>query len=195
MENNNEYGFNVFNVNNSRSNTAVLEKTEENEQKVNIEEAKERMQRNLDKILHYELFEKEEEKEETKEIVAEQVDTTVAVNSDDLMPSSTTMQFGDGDIDNFYQDLPREKEEEQYKLNAKGKLLIVLYSLAVIVIMSLIVLNTGIIAKLKLSYAMKNEELSELVNNNKEITAEIENISNNDYISSLAENDYQMIIK
>lgn len=195
MENKNEYGFDLFNVNNSRSNTALLERTEETEQKVNIEKAKERMQRNLDRILHYELFEKEEQKEDNKEIVSEQVETTVAVNSDDLLPSSTTMQFGDGDIGNFYQDLPKEKEEEKYKLNAKGKLLIVLYSLAVIVIMSLIVLNTGIIARLNVSYATKTEELNGLVNSNKEITAEIENISSNDYISNLAENDYQMIIK
>ncbi len=145
-----------------------------------LETAKARMQANLEKLLNYDRYNEEvatapvaEEvavEEETIEVVASE-----SVNADeDLKPTSTTMQFGDGDLDQMYREMNVKTEEKQkYRLNAKGKLIVVIYSLAIAVIMTLIILNTGLLASIKSSNAKYSAELSELTETYSELSQEL----------------------
>ena len=169
------------------------------EQTESFEQAKERMQRNLDHIMNYEKFNTEvtdsvlvEEKTEEIQQVFDNSD-----NNENIKPTSTTLQFGDGQIDQVYGDMQRQKEDEviSYRLNKKGKFVVALYSLAVVVIMALIVLNTGVLAGLRSSNAQKSALLQEKVAQYNELNKEIESISSNDYVSNVAENDLGMIKK
>jgi cell division protein FtsB len=70
---------------------------------------------------------------------------------------------------------------------------VVLYSLVVTVILALIVLNTGLLANLSEVKAAKAEELSQVMQEYDALTAEINDISSADYVSSVAENDFGMV--
>lgn len=175
--------------------------TSEVEQTESFEQAKERMQRNLDHILNYEKFNTEvtdsvlvEERTEV-EVMQEVLDSSD--NNENIKPTSTTLQFGDGQIDQVYGDMQRQKEEEQlsYHLNRKGKFVVALYSLAVAVIMALIVLNTGVLAGLRTSNQAKVDLLNQKVAEYNAINQEIESISSNDHVINVAENDLGMIKK
>lgn len=136
-----------------------------------LNEAKVRMQKNLQKLLNYDRY-----NNENMSVVADEVETTTKnttvettsevvnvkpLTDEDIKPSSTTLQFGDASFNNVANDLNRQKSEAKtsYKLSSKGKLLIVLYSLAVTVILALIVLNTGMLARLS---ARKSENIETL---------------------------------
>ena len=163
----------------------------------NLSEAKDRMQRNLDKLLNYDRYQAE-----MVEAVAVDVPVSMPVevaqvtsNSDeDIRPTSTTMQFGDGDLDQMYKEMNvKDENKESYRLNAKGKLAVVLYSLAVAVIMALIVLNTGVLAKLNKGNELRQAELNDLVSYRASQQADIDSISNNDYVIDVAQNELGMV--
>lgn len=144
-----------------------------NETTETINEAKVRMQKNLERLLNYDRYNNEnmsvvDEVETTKEVVKEtktEVNSVNPLTDVDIKPSSTTLQFGDGSFQNVAKDLSRQKNEAKtsYKLSSKGKLLIVLYSLAVTVILALIMLNTGMLANLKNSKMANVENLNKVV--------------------------------
>ena len=165
----------------------------------NLDQAKIRMQNNLDKLLNYDRYQAE-----MVEAVATVADAPVSApvdvvqattNSDeDISPTSTTMQFGDGDLDQMYKEMnSKNTEKESYQLNAKGKLAVVLYSLAVAVILALIVLNTGVLAKLNNGNELRQAELNELVSYRASQQADIDSISNNDYVIDVAQNELGMV--
>ncbi len=177
---------------------ALLERTVTNEvvapvQEENLEEARERMQRNLDRLLNYDRA--AEQIEETAVCVEEIVDSTM--QDDDIRPTSTTMQFGDGDIDQMYKEMDRASEsvKETYHLNTKGKIVIVLYSLAVMVILALIAINTGMLATLSGTHEAKTVELNSKIAEYSVLQQEIESISSNDYVINQAENVIGMVKK
>ena len=157
-----------------------------------LADAKER-RKNLDKLLNYDRY--SEQVATTPEVVDSQAAPSPAAFSDeDIRPTSTTMQFGE-DIDNIREEMNAAKSEEKsgYRLNGKGKVVVVLYSLVVTVILALIVLNTGLLANLSGVKAAKAEELTQVMQEYNQLTAEIDNISGSDYISSVAENEYGMV--
>ena len=175
--------------------------TNETAETESFEQAKERMQRNLDHILNYEKFNSEvtdsvlvEERTETEEL--QQV-LDSSDSNENIKPTSTTLQFGDGQIDQVYSDMQRQKEGEHvaYHLNKKGKFVIALYSLAVAVIMALIVLNTGVLSGLRATNAQKTAQLDETIARFNALNEEIESISSNEYVINVAENDLGMIKK
>lgn len=132
-------------------------------EEINVDEARQKMQQNLQKLLNYDRY------SETVEDVApvqEEVVPEMDVNNEDIRPTSTTMQFGTDDVDTMYNELKENKEsnKESYKLNNKGKFLIALYALAVVVVLALIIINTGILSRLDASNVAKEEKLNGMVN-------------------------------
>jgi len=158
-------------------------------------DARQRMQKNLDKLLNYDRYsEQVETATEVVDSASVSAPAPVSFSDEDIRPTSTTMQFGE-DIDNIREEMNAAKSEEKtnYRLNNKGKVVVVLYSLVVTVILALIVLNTGLLANLSEVKAAKAEELTQVMQEYETLTAEIDSISDSNYISSVAENDYGMI--
>lgn len=165
----------------------------------NLSPEKERMQRNLDKLLNYDRYAEQqaEIEAEVNNVATEPVTTSLA--DEDIRPTSTTMQFGE-DIDQIREEMKQtsvvsDDKESSYRLNNKGKLAVILYSLAVTVILALIVLNTGVLAKLSNSNTAKAAALNETIAKYDAVQAQIESISDSDYIINVAENEYGMIKK
>ncbi len=177
----------------------VEEKSEET-----YEQAKERMQSNLQKLLNYDRFSEVGYVQDVemasvvtpeKEEVVEEGATPVAFSDEDIKPTSTTLQFGDGEVDKVYSDMQRQKEAQKasFSLTGKGKLVVVLYSLAVTVILALIILNTGVLASIRSGNEAKASVLREKVAEYQVVSQKIDSISSNDYVIDVAENDYGMI--
>ena len=87
----------------------------------------------------------------------------------------------------------RETTKNSYKLNAKGKIVVALYAVAVMVILALIVLNTGVLASLKSGNSALVENITELSGQYEELVDRIETVSSDDYVKDIAENVYNMI--
>ena len=113
--------------------------------------------------------------------------------AEDLKPSSTTMQFTETDMDTLYQDLQQEEESKGYYLNAKGKLMIALYALVVVAIMALIIINTSVLSALNLSFREKSESLAALQSRYEEMNRELDEISSDEHVIEIAEDEYNMI--
>ncbi len=169
-----------------------------------VEETRARMQRNLDRILNYDRY-TAENMSATEQVVdcvvapeiEERVEVVenVQVQEDDIRPTSTTMQFGDADLEQIYDEMNRGKQDEKvsYKLNLKGKLVIAAYAALVAIIFALIILNTGVLTVLADANATKVQTLSAMQEQYSSISAEIDSISSDDYIKDIAQKDYGMI--
>ena len=95
--------------------------------------------------------------------------------------------------------LPEQKErytveKEGYHLNSKGKLIVTLYALAVTVILALIVLNTGVLAKLSSVQEAKAVELNDAITRYEAIQQDIIEMSSKEHIINVAQNEYGMIM-
>ncbi|MBR1967887.1 MAG: hypothetical protein IKA11_00640 [Clostridia bacterium] len=162
----------------------------------NLNDAKERMQRNLDKLMNYDRYAERQAEEAAVEEKAV-MEETVSVAEEDIRPTSTTMQFGEN-IDQIREEMKQAtavESESSYQLNSKGKLAVILYSLAVTIILALIILNTGVLAKLSNSNTAKAAELNATIERFNEVTTKIESISDSNYIINVAENEYGMVKK
>lgn len=170
--------------------TATLERnvrTQDISPKDDRSEEVERRRRNLERLLNYEAYEEKDVLEE--DVVASVVTTTESsVSEEDIRPSATTMQFGDGEVEEMFNELPSETEEKSaYKLTLRGKIAIALYSVAVAIIMALIVLNTGVLAKLSVSTENAQAELNALSVQVEMQQSEIASISDDAYVLESAE--------
>lgn len=156
-------------------------------------DARQRMQKNLDKLLNYDRY---AQMQEEQVVDVETAPLKDSLADEDIRPTSTTMQFGD-DIDKIREEMrAREQEEESsYTINSKGKLAIILYSLAVTIILALIVLNTGVLASLSNTSQQKTAELNSVIEKYNAVDAKIDSISSSDYIIDIAQNQYGMIKK
>ena len=180
------------------ANTTEIAEEKQATQTEDVNAAREKMQSNLRKLLNYD---KPETKEEVKTAAAEAVSSTEQVadsaalqeNEEDIRPSSTTMQFGDGDLDQMYSEMGREKDRETYEINGKGKAVLFVYSIVVAIILALIVLNTGVLANIRSRMEVKQAELGILAKTYQDKQDYIDSISDNDYVIRLAEGTYGMI--
>lgn len=156
----------------------------------NQDEARARMQRNLDKLMNYDRYsEISASVAETAEAyTAPETDVQTTMSQDeDIQPTSTTMQFGNGDLDQMYKEMDHADSHESYKLNGRGKLTVVLYSLVVTVILALIIINTGVLASIKAGNTAKQAELSQLMSETVALQQQVYEISDDGYISERAE--------
>lgn len=194
--------FGSITADNYRGGVDVLERQSainvETEREESLEEKKARMQRNLDRLMNYDRY-AEMQREEAAMAEEKERETVAEANlsEDDIRPTSTTMQFGDGDISSVYNDMERSKESEGhgYKLNSKGKLVVALYALVVTVILALIVLNTGVLKALAAEVNALNANLAEKSAILAEREAVIEEISSDYHVIEMAENEYDMIFR
>lgn len=163
----------------------------------NLDETKARMKRNLDILLNYDKATEvapvmvEERAEEIQEIKAE-----ASLQEDDIRPTITTMQFGDVDIDQVRAEMrTEEKERKQYRLSAKGKMAIVLYALTVVVILALIVLNTGVLSSLNNQNLQSVAEIEEYKAQLSALNSDIETASSDQFVIDYATNELGMVKK
>ena len=158
--------------------------------------AKERMQKNLDRLLNYDRYAELEAEELKTEAVEEE--KVSAMQDEDIMPSSTTMQFGGDNFDGFIQDMQKSQESDVKiapRQKNKGKIVGLLYALAVTVVLALIIINTGVLSRLDSSNVAKTEILNGKIEQYRLLNEEIDSISSRDYIENLVKNDYGMIKK
>ena len=157
----------------------------------NPDEARARMQRNLDRLLNYDRY---SELEDTVEQVADEaVEETKAMSDEDINPTSTTTQFINGDPQ-IFNDAEKSKERKtSYKLNGKGKLVVVLYALVVTVILALIVLNTGVLKSLSGEIASLDASYQAKVTALAAQQATINEISADSHVIEIAENEFGMV--
>lgn len=149
----------------------------------------ERMQRNLERLLNYDRY-----AEQNMDEVAVCEEQTTNFADEDIRPTSTTMQFGDDNIEQIREEMNKAQAvEESYHVNAKGKVAIVLYSLVVAIIMALIVINTGVLANISSKEASTEALLEARVSQYSTITQNIEEISSPDYVIDVAENQLGMV--
>ena len=163
----------------------------------NLAEEKARRQSNLDKLLNYDRY--SEVQLSMAQAEAKQQETVNVVDAstlaeEDIRPTSTTMQFGD-DIDQIRNDMNYKQEvaSDSYHLNKKGKVVVSLYALVVTVILALIVLNTGVLAKLSNITEAKANTLNQTIARYDALQAELDAMTDSDYIISVAENQYGMV--
>ena len=166
----------------------LLERPEMCEEKVveidnNVSQA-EKMQQNLQKLLNYDRFNEENMQQ------AVVSDSVKDFADEDIRPTSTTMQFGDEDIEQIREEMKASviEEETSYHLNTKGKIAVMLYSLVVTVILALIVLNTGILSRLSQTETAMVNKVNEKVAEYNTLMSEIDSISSPDYVIEAAQN-------
>ena len=157
------------------------------------EEKRERMRRNLNNLLNYDRFSEIEDR--TQEITAEEVKAeTTGYSDEDINPTTTTTQFINGDPQ-IFNDAEKSKEygKSAYKLNGKGKLVVVLYALVVTVILALIVLNTGVLKSLSGEIASLGETYNARLSAISAQETVINELSSETRIANIAENEFGMV--
>ena len=163
----------------------------------NVEDRRATMRANLDKLLNYDRRSEIETAEPVEEKVETELKTespeVVSMSDEDIRPTSTTMQFGNDGKETVFKDMEREKEGAKYKLNGKGKALVIMYAVAVVVVLALIILNTGVLTVLSGLRTAKAETLSERKAEAAELYERIENISSDEYVINLAEEELHMV--
>ncbi len=180
-----------FDNNVSNSNVAVLERTE-NVVSAPVKdevdaEIRSKMQENLDRLLNYDRYSEQNVEEIAVQDV--QVVNEASLTEDDYRPTSTTMQFGEGESEQIYNEMRQQESEEStsYQLNGKGKLVIVLYALLVTVMLALITINAGIIPTLSNKVEAKAAEYSGRVEILSELQTENDYLMSSEHVSSWAE--------
>ena len=154
-----------------------------------------RQRRNMQNILNYDKLPSAtaviEEQVEVQEVKAE-----ITLQEEDIRPTVTTMQFGDADIDTMRAEMrTQEKEKKQYRLSGKGKMAIVLYALTVVVILALIVLNTGVLSSLNNKNLQSAQALEEVSAQYNALNQEIETASADQTVIDYATNQLNMVKK
>ena len=105
----------------------------------------------------------------------------------DLMPTSTTIQYKS---DLFEEEKPVEVEEKKgYALTAKGKLLMAVYAVVVVVILALIIINTSVLKTLDADIADQQEALNAVISQSQQLRDEADYLSSDGYVIEWAENN------
>ena len=173
-------------------------------QEEDFEQAREKMHKNLAALLNYDKV--EEKVEEKVEIPTSSMDVENKVkqvsqivseaDDEDIRPTLTTMQFGDADLDQMRAEMKTEEvAKEKYQLSGKGKIAVVLYALVVTVILALIVLNTGVLARMNTAYADKSVILDNKIEQYASLQTNIEQVSSNEHVINTAINEYGMFVR
>ena len=168
-------------------------------------QTRERMRQNLERLMN---FGREETAvaEETSAAVSvatatEEVSDSslsggiVDMSDEDIRPTSTTMQFGNDGKETVFKDMAKQKEESAYKLNGKGKLVVALYAIAVVVVLALIILNTGVLSVLSRMNSAKAETLAQKQGEVAALYEQIEEVSSDEYVIRVAEEELHMSLK
>lgn len=110
-----------------------------------------------------------------------------AAEEADLMPTATTIQYRSDLFENEKQTVIEEKKK--YSLTAKGKLLMAVYALVVVVILALIIINTSVLRTLDQDVAEQEAALSQVMAEQSALDEHISEITSDEYIIEWAENN------
>ena len=173
-------------IGSDRGGVAVMEReTAVEERKLtrqeSIDEVKERMKKNLAMILNYD---KPDAVIEEEPIVEQKTEIVNEVKEDDIRPTTTTMQFGDNDVNQMFNELKKE-ETKTAAVSGKTKFALVLYAIAVTVILALIIINTGVLSLINGKSQLKESELNGVMNEYSQISEELAQ-HGDDYVESVA---------
>ncbi|MCI6734443.1 MAG: hypothetical protein MR437_05155 [Clostridiales bacterium] len=138
---------------------------------------------NLDKILGM------QDADDTK-ILGEKVRTPLKEVDEDLIPSSTTMQFESDEDNDIYEEVRPKNEtdlQKKYKINTKGKVLIAVYALVIATILSLIVINSRMLRSLDNSISGYTGKITELTEQYTNVNAELDYVKSDEVIIEKAE--------
>ncbi len=196
----------------AKSRLGLLERTqpvsfnEVSEPEVAEETRNANMSKNFDMLLNYEKYieeakQKELEEQRIREMTAAAQETARTqtiekenVNSEDITPTSTTMQFGVEDVGNLYSDMKEEeKENTKFRMNARGKLLLAVYTIVVATILALIIINTSVLSSLRSNNAAAESRLETLRNNYTQVTDKLNEVSSDEHVIDIATGEYNMI--
>ena len=129
--------------------------------------------------------------EPVQEIKEETVAPVAEAQDEDIRPTTTTMQFGDADVNQMFNEL-REHEQTEKKTSAKTKFIVALYALAVTVIFALIIINTGVLSVIKSKSELKQAELDNAIAEYNAVSDELA-AHGDDYVIDVAVNELGMI--
>lgn len=109
----------------------------------------------------------------------------------DLMPTATTIQYQN----NLYREEQKENAENKksYAMTTKGKVLMVVYSLVVMIILALIIVNTGVLKALETNVANKQSELNATVAQYEQVQSRIEELTSDESIIERAQSELGMV--
>lgn len=123
---------------------------------------------------------------------AEQPAVQYAENAaeEDITPTSTTIQYRT----DLYRDEQREVSEEKkgHALTAKGKLLMAVYAVVVVVVLALIIINTSVLNTLDSAVAEREQQLNAMVSQAQELDDRIDYLTDPDTIIQRAEDELHM---
>lgn len=161
----------------------------------NLEEAREKMRRNLNKILGYDKF-PEQTEVITEEPIAQAVEIVRDDEDVDSEPTKTTLQFVNEDINEIYSEIKSRSEEKvivSTKLNKKQKVFAALITVAVTIMLTLIVLNASLLASFSKLNQAKAAQLSLVQAQYTDLLEEIDVVSSAEHIKDVAENQLGMV--
>lgn len=114
------------------------------------------------------------------------------VTDADLMPTETTNQYRDS---LYREERPAEHAQEKKKgfaLTARNKLLIAVYSIVVVVVLALIIVNTSVLGSLDAEVTAREAALNAAIETSQNLEAEIDYYTDADTIISRAEDELGM---
>ena len=119
-------------------------------------------------------------------IAPSSVDARREVLNEDVMPSSTTMQFEKENTEVYedlrFKNINKQKQEKNYKINTKAKLLVAVYSLVVATILSLIVINSRMLKNLDNSIDNYSSQVASLNQEYTQVMEELGDVMSDDTI-------------
>lgn len=149
----------------------------------NLDLAREKMRRNLDMLLNYDKVSASAVIAPEQEAQVEEVKAEASLQDEDIRPTGTTMQFGDVDIDQMRAEMrTEESDKKKYHITNKGKIAITIYSLIVMVIMALIVVNSGMISSYDNAISTAKAELDDKRVEYSQLQQENQHVSSDGYI-------------
>lgn len=106
----------------------------------------------------------------------------------DLMPTATTIQYR-SDLFEDEKPVAAVEEKKRYALTSKGKLLMAVYALVVVVILALIIINTSVLKTLDGDVAEQEARLSETMSQSQAVKDDIDYYSSDEFIIEWAESN------
>ena len=107
--------------------------------------------------------------------------------NEDLKPTATTIQYRT----DLYSDEKRTVTEEKkgYALTAKGKLLLAIYAVVVVIVLALIIVNTSVLKNIDAEAAAYEAQLSESMARAEQLAEDIENATSDETVTEWAINN------
>ena len=104
------------------------------------------------------------------------------------MPTATTIQYR-SDLFEDEKPVAAVEEKKRYALTSKGKLLMAVYALVVVVILALIIINTSVLKTLDGDVAEQEARLSETMSQSQAVKDDIDYYSSDEFIIEWAESN------